>query len=70
MAETLKCPVCGAETEPAARRCGKCQYYLKSELECLRSIDRAVGIVKRILIWWVFVAFFGAAAYLSFRGIR
>jgi hypothetical protein len=70
MAETLKCPTCGAENEPAARQCGKCQYYLKSELECLRSIDRAIGIVKRILIWWVFVAFLGASAYLAFRGIR
>jgi ribosomal protein L40E len=51
MAESMKCPSCGAETELEARNCGKCQYYLKSELECLRSIDRSVGIVKRILIW-------------------
>jgi hypothetical protein len=48
MADTLKCPSCGAETEPGARKCGKCQYYLKSELECLRSIDASVGIMKRI----------------------
>jgi hypothetical protein len=67
MAETLKCPSCGAETEPDARKCGMCQYYLKSELECLRSIDASVGIVKRILIWWLVVSFLGAAAYLASR---
>jgi hypothetical protein len=67
MAETLKCPNCGAETEPDARKCGKCQYYLKSELECLRSIDVSVGVMKRILIWWFVVSFLGAAAYLAFR---
>jgi hypothetical protein len=67
MAETLKCPSCGVETAADARKCGKCQYYLKSELECLRSIDRSVGIIQRILVWWVFVAFMGAAAYFAFR---
>jgi len=67
MAETMKCPSCRAENEPDARKCGKCQYYLKSELECLRSIDVAVGVIKRILIWWVFVSFLAAAVYLAFR---
>jgi hypothetical protein len=67
MAEALKCPTCGAKTEPDARNCGKCQCYLKSELECLRSIERSVGIMKRILIWWLVVSFFGAAAYIAFR---
>jgi hypothetical protein len=67
MAETLKCPICGAENESAARNCGKCQCYLNSELECLRSIDRSVGIMKRILIWWLVVSFLGAVAYISFR---
>jgi hypothetical protein len=70
MAQTLKCPSCGVENEPDARKCGKCRYYLKSELECLRSIDRTVGIVERILIWWVLVAFLGGSAYLAFRGFR
>jgi hypothetical protein len=64
MAETLKCPSCGAETEPDARKCGKCRYNLKSELECLRSIDAAVGIMKRILIWWLVVSFFGGVLYI------
>ncbi len=67
MAETLKCPSCGAETDLDARKCGKCQLYLKSELECLRSIDVAVGIMKRILIWWLVVSFLGAAVYLVSR---
>jgi predicted amidophosphoribosyltransferase len=67
MAETLKCPSCGAETESDARTCSKCHYYLQSELECLRSIDRSVGIIKRILIWWLVVSFLGAAVYLVQR---
>jgi hypothetical protein len=67
MAETLKCPSCGAETEPDAQKCGKCQRPLKSELECLRSIEHSVGIIKRILIWWLVVSYLGAAAYLAFR---
>jgi hypothetical protein len=67
MADTLKCPSCGAETESGARKCGKCQYYLKSELECLRSIDAAVGIMKRILIWWLVVSFFGGVIYIVSR---
>jgi hypothetical protein len=67
MVETLKCPNCGADTEPDARNCGKCHVYLKSELECLRSIDRSVGIMKRILIWWLVVSFFGGVVYLISR---
>jgi hypothetical protein len=67
MAETLKCPNCGAETEPDLRKCGMCQNDLKSELECLRSIDASVGIIKRILIWWLVVSFIGASVYLAFR---
>jgi len=67
MAAALKCPGCEAETEPEARNCAKCGRYLKSELECLRSIDASVGIIKRIMIWWVFVAFIGGAIYLAGR---
>jgi len=67
MAEILKCPRCGVETEPTAQSCGKCQYYLKSELECLRSIDASVGIMKRILIWWLVVSFLGGVVYIVSR---
>jgi hypothetical protein len=67
MADTLKCPSCGAETEPGAWKCGKCQYYLKSELECLRSIDASVGIMKRILIWWLVVSFLAGVVYIVSR---
>ena len=63
----MKCPNCRTEIEPDARKCGKCHYDLKSELECLRSIDVSVGVIKRILIWWLFVSFLGAAAYFAFR---
>ena len=67
MGETLKCPNCGAENQADARKCGACQYDLKSELECLRSIDVSLGVVKRILIWWLVVSFLGAAVYVAFR---
>ena len=67
MAEAMKCPNCAAEIEPDARKCGKCRYDLKSELECLRSIDISVGVIKRILIWFVFVTFFGAVIYFAFH---
>jgi hypothetical protein len=33
----------------------------KSELECLRSIDLAVGIIKRIAIYFLVVSFLGLA---------
>ena len=67
MAETSKCPNCAAEIALDARKCGKCRYDLKSELECLRSIDVAVGVIKRILIWFVFVTFMGAVVYFVFH---
>jgi predicted amidophosphoribosyltransferase len=67
MVETLKCPNCEAEIEPDARKCGRCQYYLKSDLESLRSIDRLVGIIERILIWWLVVSFLGATVYMVSR---
>ena len=67
MAETLNCPSCGAETAPEARKCVKCRYPLQSELECLRSIERSVGIMKRILIWWLVVSFMGGVIYLIGR---
>ena len=64
MAETLKCPTCGADNEPDARKCGKCQLYLKSELECLRSMDVSLGIMKRILIWFLVVTFLAGVVYI------
>ena len=63
----MKCPNCTTEIESDARKCGKCHYDLKSELECLRSIDVSVGVIKRILIWWLFVSFMGASAYFAFK---
>jgi hypothetical protein len=46
--ETLKCPSCGYANDSTARHCtspGGCRTYLKSELECLRSIDDALSAV-------------------------
>jgi predicted amidophosphoribosyltransferase len=67
VAETLICPNCEREVEPEARRCGKCNYYLKTELESLRSIDRLVGIIERILIWWLLVSFLAGTIYVLTR---
>ena len=67
MAETLKCPNCRAEIQPDARKCGACKYDLKSELECLRSIEVAVGVIKRILIWWLCVSFLAGVLYIISR---
>jgi hypothetical protein len=64
MAETLKCPM----RADKGTLCAKVrQMPAKSELECLRSIDASVGIMQRMLIWWLVVSFLGAAAYLANR---
>ena len=63
--ETIKCPFCGHENEPAARVCASipCHKYLKSDLECLRSIDVSLRTIKRIAILWVLLVI---AAILGF----
>jgi hypothetical protein len=60
MAETTKCPYCGFENEPIARTCAKedrgqslCGRYLKSELECLRSMDVSLRTIKGVAITWL-----------------
>ena len=53
--QTPKCPKCGRENDLTARICAvpSCSYLLKSEIECLRSIDKSVATVKRVLIFWL-----------------
>lgn len=50
-----KCPKCGWENVPGVRKCAapSCRYDLKSELECLRSIDRSLKGIRRIAIWFL-----------------
>ena len=56
--ETTKCPHCDVENEATAKKCASpaCDSYLKSELECLRSIDVSVTTIKRIAIWWLILS--------------
>jgi hypothetical protein len=62
--ETARCPKCGHENRLAARVCEalggegrpSCSYPLKSEIECLRSIDRSLKGIRRIAIWFLVVS--------------
>jgi hypothetical protein len=58
MAATTKCPFCGFENDSAAKECASipCHSYLKSELECFRSIDLSLRTIKRIAIWWLILS--------------
>jgi predicted amidophosphoribosyltransferase len=64
MAETLECPNCGAEIERDTRKCGACTIYLKTDLECLRTIDRSLRTLKTIAVWWFVLVTIGAVAYI------
>ncbi len=70
--ETTKCPSCGVENEPTEKRCKsvRCRCYLKSDVECLRSIDLSIRTIKRIAILWVLLviaAILGFVVYLVDR---
>ena len=68
MAETLKCPKCGTENEPGVRECSNipCHAYLKTDLECLRSIDVFLRSIKNIAVWWLVLSIIGFAAGLIY----
>lgn len=51
--ETLKCQFCKRDTPIGESACTKCGHYLKSELECARSIDHSLIILRRIAIWFL-----------------
>ena len=61
VAQTAKCPYCGFLNDPAAKQCAStsCNSYLKSDLECLRSIEVSVRTIKRITIWWLILSIVG-----------
>jgi hypothetical protein len=59
MAETealLRCPKCGRPNSPSDRKCSFCSYALKSEIECVRSIDRSLKGIRRIAIWFLVIS--------------
>ena len=70
MAETLKCPACGTENEVNAKECSKCPAFLKSDLECLRSIDRSLGTIKGIAIWWLILSILSVIAAFFYAATR
>jgi hypothetical protein len=54
-AKTTKCPLCGFENDPTARKCASpsCGSDLRSEIERVRSIEASIGKSKRSAIWWL-----------------
>jgi predicted amidophosphoribosyltransferase len=69
MAETTKCPKCGAENESAGRICAKCAAYIPSTaiaeaearrakltLDYLRDIDASLKTIKHIAVWWLILS--------------
>jgi hypothetical protein len=69
VAETTKCPFCGWDNELETKECKNvpCHAYLKSELECLRTIDKSLRTIKSIAVWWVVLSVLGAVAYVLIR---
>jgi len=53
--EKTKCPFCGRENWVTDKICGatSCGSYLKSDIECLRSIDVSLRTTKRVAIWFL-----------------
>jgi hypothetical protein len=72
MAETVKCPACGRENDPANKECASipCHAYLKSDLECLRSIDRSIRTIKRIAVWWLILSILGVIVSVLYALIQ
>jgi hypothetical protein len=75
--QTVKCQFCGSENEPTAERCAYAGCarsdwnnrtsrrgvpIIKSEIECLRSIDVSLRTIKRIAMWWFILSILAIAA--------
>jgi hypothetical protein len=54
----LRCPKCGLGNSPSDRKCEalSCRYDLKSDIECLRSIDLSLKGIRRIAIWFLILS--------------
>jgi len=60
--EKTKCPKCGQTSPISAKKCSAavfCGYDLKSELECIRSIDVSLITIRRIAKWWLMLSILG-----------
>jgi hypothetical protein len=59
--QTTSCPGCGQQNAVTAEKCFaiSCHAVLKSELECLRSIDKSLITVRRIAIWFLILSIAG-----------
>ena len=59
--ETTSCPGCGQQNVVTAKECFaiSCRAVLKSELECLRSIDKSLITVRRIAVWFLILSLLG-----------
>jgi hypothetical protein len=70
--ETTKCPKCGMENKLTAEQCEalSCRAYLKTDLECLRSIDTSLVTIKRIALWWLLLSILAVAAGLIYAFIE
>ena len=68
----LKCPSCGRENDQATKKCDSvdCRFYLKSDLECLRSIDLSLRTIKRIAILWLVLTVVGIVVFYVLAQVR
>ena len=59
--EKTKCPKCGQASPISAKKCSglSCRADLKSEIECLRSIDVSLITIRRIAIWFLVLSILG-----------
>jgi hypothetical protein len=58
---TTKCPECGFMNDADAKNCfaGACRAFLKSDAECLRSIDVSLRKIRRIAVWFLILSLLG-----------
>ena len=70
--ETVRCPKCGFKNDPISRMCGAaaCRTELKTDLECLRSIDLSAKSIRLMMIWWWIVAIVGAVMLILAEALR
>ncbi len=58
--------------DPAATQCAKkapsCNAYLKSDVECLRSIDVSLRKIRRIAVYFLVLSILGLILGLAIAG--
>lgn len=70
--EAIACPKCGFRNAPGVRMCAAsaCRTKLKTDLECLRSIDLSARSIKRIMIFWTVIAIIGLILSVVVMGMK